>query len=62
MACKDFFSTNKKLKEEDCVSTILPGLKDMHARDWVMTHHDHLSSLVFPDFMNNFHKEFLPNG
>lgn len=62
MACKDFFSANKKVDKKDRVSTILPGLKDMHARDWVATHHNLLGALAFLVFMKEFHMEFLPGG
>lgn len=34
----------------------------MCACDWVATHHDHLTALVFADFISEFHKEFLPAG
>jgi hypothetical protein len=62
MACEDFFSANKKLEEVDCVTAILPGLKDMRARDWVATHRDHLVTLAFGDFMKELHREFLSKG
>jgi hypothetical protein len=53
MACEDFFLANRKLDDADCVSTVLPGLKDMHAHDWVATHHAKLVDLSFTDFMKN---------
>jgi hypothetical protein len=62
MACEDFFSVNKKLEVADQVSVILPGLKDMRARDWVATHRTDLITLPFADFMKSLHKEFLAEG
>jgi hypothetical protein len=62
MACKDFFSTNSKLEETDHVAAILPGLKDMHARDWVAMHYSDLTSLSFAKFMKCLHREFLTEG
>jgi hypothetical protein len=62
MACEDFFSANKKLEEEDRVAAVLPGLKDMHARDWVATHRAELVALPFASFMKDLHKEFLSDG
>lgn len=44
------------------MSTILPGLKDMRARDWVATHRAELITLPFTDFMKTLHKEFLSEG
>jgi hypothetical protein len=62
MACEDFFSANKKLEESDCMAAVLPGLKDMHARDWVATHHTELVVLTFASFMKDLRKEFLSDG
>jgi hypothetical protein len=62
MACEDFFSANKKLEEVDHVAAVLPGLKDMRARDWVATHRTELIVLPFANFMKELHKEFLSDG
>jgi hypothetical protein len=62
MACKDFFSANKKLEEADRVAAVLPGLKDMRARDWVATHWENLVALSFNDFMKDLRHEFLSEG
>jgi hypothetical protein len=62
MVCKDFFSANKKLEEADRVAAVLPGLKNMQARDWVATHHSELTAVPFPNFMKQLCKEFLSNG
>jgi hypothetical protein len=62
MACEDFFSANSKLEEMDHVAAILPGLKDMRARDWVATHRSDLTLLSFADFMKSLHREFLTEG
>jgi hypothetical protein len=62
MACEDFFSANKKLEESNHVAAVLPGLKDMRARDWVMTHRTELVALTIAGFMKDLHKEFLSDG
>lgn len=62
MACTDFFRANKKILEHEQVAAILPGLKDMRARDWVATHGDHLADLDFPEFIKELQREFLPDG
>ena len=62
MACKDFFSANKKLEEVDRITAVLPGLKDMHAQDWVATHCSELTAVPFPSFMKQLCKEFLSDG
>lgn len=62
MVCEDFFSANKKLDDADCVSAVLPGLKDMCAWDWVATHCPELVNLSFPNFMKILGKEFLLDG
>jgi hypothetical protein len=62
MACEDFFSANKKLEEMDRVAAVLPGLKDMRARDWVATHRMELVALPFANFMKDLRKEFLSDG
>jgi len=51
MACKDFFSASKKVEVADHVATILPGLKDLCAHNWVATHHADLVALSFDDFI-----------
>ena len=62
MACEDYFSASKKLEVTDCMAAILPGLKDLHAHDWVTTHHVGLIVLNFDDFMVTIHWEFLAEG
>lgn len=62
MVCSDFFRANKKIMENEQVSAVLPGLKDMHAHNWVATHGDHLAGLKFPDFVKELQVEFLPEG
>jgi hypothetical protein len=39
MACDDFFAANRKLETAEHVGAVLPGLKDMHICDWIMTCH-----------------------
>jgi hypothetical protein len=62
MACEDFFSANSKLEETERIAAVLPGLKDMQARDWVATHHSELTSLSFAGFMKTLCREFLTDG
>lgn len=62
MACIDFFRVNKKIDTDKHIAAVLPGLKDMQARDWVATHGDHLSELMFVEFIIELQKEFLSDG
>ena len=62
MACLDFFAMNKKLDVADWVEAILPGIKDLQACDWVVTHCVRLTLLSFEDFMTEVHREFLPDN
>lgn len=62
MACTDFFRANKKIPLEEHMSVVLPGLKDMHARDWVATHGDRLAEMTFMQLVKEMQKEFLPDG
>jgi len=62
MACEDYFSARKKLEVTDRISAVLPGLKDLHAHNWVVTHHKEITPLSFEDFMAMLHCEFLPEG
>jgi hypothetical protein len=62
MACEDFFSASKKLEVADRVAAILPGLKDLRARDWVATHRADLVILPFDEFMVQIRREFLSEG
>jgi hypothetical protein len=53
---------SKKLEVADRVAAILPGLKDLRARDWVATHHADLITLPFDEFMVQIRREFLSEG
>lgn len=62
MACMNFFRANKKILVEEHVAAILLGLKDMQAQDWVATHGDCLSEMLFASFVKELQKESLPDG
>ena len=62
LTCLDFFATNKKLVEADWVEAILPGLRDLHAHDWIVTYCKCLITILFTNVMKEIRKEFLPDS
>lgn len=62
LACLNFFSANKKITDAKCIESILPGLQDLWARDWVATNCTQLVALTFKEFMKELKMEFLPEN
>ena len=59
--CENYFANTKTpIPEDKKVICILPSFQDPLIRDWITSSCQHLSTLLFPDFIKELRAEFLP--
>ena len=58
-AALDFF-VSKSVPADKQVTMIIPGIKDIHIRDWIGADRDRIVALTFAEFMKEMRLNYLP--